>query len=54
LTEIDDYMRLLFAKLGDSYCHSCGKEIKPSSVDAIMGEIKKDYIDKRIFLLKEA
>jgi excinuclease ABC subunit A len=23
LTEIDDYMRLLFAKLGDSYCYSC-------------------------------
>ncbi len=54
LTEIDDYMRLLFAKLGDSYCYSCGKEIKPTSVEFIMDEIKKDYIDKRIFLLKEA
>ncbi|HOG14968.1 MAG TPA: excinuclease ABC subunit UvrA [Candidatus Absconditabacterales bacterium] len=53
LTEIDDYMRLLFAKLGDSYCYSCGKEIKPSSVEAIMNEIKKDYTNKRIFLLKE-
>ena len=54
LTEIDDYMRLLFAKLGDSYCYSCWKEIKPTSIDAIMDEIKKDYIDQRIFLLKEA
>jgi len=54
LTEIDDYMRLLFAKLGDSYCYSCWKEIKPTSIDAIMNEIKKDYIDKRIFLLKDA
>lgn len=54
LTEIDDYMRLLFAKLGDSFCYSCWKEIKATSIDAIMNEIKKDYIDKRIFLLKEA
>ncbi|HKL44384.1 MAG TPA: excinuclease ABC subunit UvrA [Candidatus Absconditabacterales bacterium] len=53
LTEIDDYMRLLFAKLGDSYCYSCGKEIKPTSVDNIMNDIKKKYVDKRIFLLKE-
>ena len=53
LTEIDDYMRLLFAKLWDSYCYSCGKEIKPTSVDNIMNDIKKKYVDKRIFLLKE-
>lgn len=53
LTEIDDYMRLLFAKLWDSFCYSCGKEIKPSSVDIIMTDIKKDYLWKRIFLLKE-
>jgi excinuclease ABC subunit A len=54
LTEIDDYMRLLFAKLGDSYCYSCGKEIKPTSIDVIMDDIKKDYMDQRIFILKEA
>ncbi|MCK9467264.1 MAG: excinuclease ABC subunit UvrA [Candidatus Absconditabacterales bacterium] len=54
LTEIDDYLRLLFAKLGDPYCYSCAKEIKASSVEVIMNEIKEEYIDKRIFLLKEA
>ena len=54
LTEIDDYMRLLFAKLWDSFCYSCGKEIKPNSIDNIMNDIKKNYIWKRVFLLKEA
>ncbi|HRX64126.1 MAG TPA: excinuclease ABC subunit UvrA [Candidatus Absconditabacterales bacterium] len=53
LTEIDDYMRLLFAKLGDSYCYSCGKEIKPNSIENIMNDIKKNYLKKKIFLLKE-
>jgi len=46
-------MRLLFAKLGDSYCYSCGKEIKPNSIENIMNDIKKNYLKKKIFLLKE-
>jgi len=53
LTEIDDYMRLLFAKLWDSYCYKCGKQIKPTSVDQIMDELKKNYLEKKIFLLKD-
>lgn len=53
LTEIDDYLRLLFAKLGDSYCRSCGREIKPENVDNIMNEIKKSYMDQKIFILQE-
>jgi len=54
LTEIDDYLRLLFAKLGNIYCHGCGKEIKPQSVDDIMSDIKKKFLKKKIFLLQES
>lgn len=54
LTEIDDYMRLLFAKLGDSFCYSCGKEIKPKTLEQIMDEVKKKYSGKKVFLLKES
>jgi len=53
LTEIDDYLRLLFAKLWDSYCHGCGKEIKPQSIEQIMKIIRTQYNKKKIFLLKE-
>ncbi len=39
-TEIYDYLRLLFARIGRVYCYGCGKEIKsqhaPQIVDAIM------------------
>ena len=39
VTEIYDYLRLLFARLGRVYCYGCGKEIKsqhaPQIVDAI-------------------
>jgi len=54
LTEIDDYLRLLFAKLGDSYCRSCGKEIKPQTIEWIMKEIEKKYIKQKIYLLQES
>jgi len=54
LTEIDDYLRLLFAKLGDSYCYSCGKEIKPYTIESIMSNIKTEYMNQKIYLLQES
>jgi len=53
LTEIDDYLRLLFAKLGDTYCYSCGKEIKAQNIDDIMKKIRKSHKDKKVFLLQD-
>ena len=54
LTEIDDYLRLLFAKLGDTYCYSCGKIIKPQTIEQIMKSIEDDYGDQKIYLLQES
>lgn len=30
-TEIYDYVRLLYAKIGQTYCHRCGRRIQPES-----------------------
>jgi excinuclease ABC subunit A len=54
LTEIDDYLRLLYAKLGDSYCYNCGKEIKPQTIEQIMNEIQTSYMNQKIYLLQES
>lgn len=54
LTEIDDYIRLLFAKLGDTYCWNCGNKIKPQTVDQILHTMKELYSNQRIYLLKES
>ncbi len=54
LTEIDDYLRLLYAKLGDSYCYNCGKEIKPQTIEQIMKEIQTKYMRQKIYLLQES
>ncbi len=35
ITEIHDYLRLLFARVGVQYCHECGKKIEKQSVSQI-------------------
>ena len=39
VTEIYDYMRLLFARVGDVFCPECGSEIHQQSVDEIVDKI---------------
>lgn len=34
-TEIYDYLRLLFARIGKTYCRQCGNEVKKDTVDEI-------------------
>ncbi len=34
-TEIYDYLRLLFARVGRTYCMNCGREVKKDTVDEI-------------------
>lgn len=41
VTEIYDYLRLLYARVGTPYCPKCGDEIKPQSVDEIVNSILK-------------
>lgn len=38
-TEIYDYLRLLFARLGTPHCPECGKEIKAQTTDQVTDEI---------------
>lgn len=41
VTEIYDYLRLLFANIGIPHCPECGKEIRPQSVDQIIDAVKE-------------
>lgn len=40
VTEVYDYIRLLFARIGVPHCPNCGKEIKPQSVDQIVDAVR--------------
>lgn len=39
VTEVYDYIRLLYARIGIPYCPKCGKPIKPQSVDQIVDAV---------------
>jgi excinuclease ABC subunit A len=53
LTEIDDYLRLLYAKVWDAYCYSCGEPIRAQSVEWIMKQIYDQHRDAKIYILQE-
>ena len=38
-TEIYDYLRLLFARIGQTFCHVCGREVKKDSPESAADEI---------------
>jgi excinuclease ABC subunit A len=38
-TEIYDYLRLLFARVGRTYCANCGREVKKETVDEVADAI---------------
>lgn len=41
ITEIYDYLRLLYARIGIQHCHQCGQKISSMSASDIVGEILK-------------
>ncbi len=51
VTEIYDYLRLLFARIGIPHCPSCGNKIKPESTDEISKQIIKNFSGKNIIIL---
>ena len=51
VTEIYDYFRLLYARIGIPHCPVCGKEIKKQSVDQMVDQILSMEEGTRIQLL---
>ncbi len=51
VTEIYDYLRVLYARVGVPYSPTTGKPIKSQSVSEITDLIIKNNIDKRIYIL---
>ncbi|MCV6607497.1 MAG: excinuclease ABC subunit UvrA [Campylobacterales bacterium] len=41
ITEIYDYLRLLYARVGEQHCHKCGEPISKMSGSDIIGEVQK-------------
>ncbi len=50
ITEIADYLRLLFARLGHAVCWSCGREIAAQTVQQVVDRLVALPADTRLFL----
>ncbi|PCJ94873.1 MAG: excinuclease ABC subunit A [Flavobacteriaceae bacterium] len=51
ITEVYDFLRLLFARAADAYSYNTGKKMVSYSDEQIKELIKKDYQDKKINIL---
>ncbi|MCX7653686.1 MAG: excinuclease ABC subunit UvrA [Fervidobacterium sp.] len=51
VTEIYDYLRVLYAQIGIPHCPSCGKKLQKMSVDEILSHIKQNFTNGRILIL---
>lgn len=51
VTEIYDYLRLLYAKAGDVYCYKCGKPVSQQTIDQIMDAVTAHPNDTRMMIL---
>ncbi|MEK7382470.1 MAG: excinuclease ABC subunit UvrA, partial [Elusimicrobiota bacterium] len=50
VTEIYDYMRLLFARVGQPHCPNCGSRIKKQSAQAIVSDVLRNRSGQSITL----
>lgn len=51
VTEIHDYLRLLYARIGIPHCPVCGREIRQQTVDQIVDQVMTLEAGTRIQLL---
>ncbi|MGB4611794.1 MAG: excinuclease ABC subunit UvrA [Methanothermobacter thermautotrophicus] len=51
ITEIYDYLRLLFARIGKPHCYLCGREIEQQTSTQIVDRIMDDGEGERIIIL---
>ncbi len=51
VTEIYDYLRLMFARIGTPHCPICGNKVVKRTEQAIVEEVLKQYLGKKIIIL---
>ena len=49
-TEVYDYLRLLFARIGKTICFECGKEVKKASTGTVSGWLEEQPEDSKFYL----
>src|SRR5256885_3278038 len=50
MTEINDYLKLLWPRIAKAFCPSCGREIRPETAKSIADEVLRDCGDKNVLI----
>lgn len=50
MTEINDYLKLLWPRIARAFCPSCGREIRPETEQSIAEQILRDRVGKNILI----
>src|SRR5881394_3057728 len=50
MTEINDYLKLLWPRIAKAFCPSCGREIRPETAKSIADEVLRDCADKSVLI----
>lgn len=50
MTELYDYLRLLFARIGKVYCPNCEVKIRTETLDQLITMLQKEYSSKQIII----
>ncbi|HVW99968.1 MAG TPA: hypothetical protein VHA52_06010, partial [Candidatus Babeliaceae bacterium] len=51
ITEISDYLRVLFARIGILYCPKCDQQIRPQTIESIAECLLRDFYGRSIKVL---
>ena len=51
ITEIYDYLRLLYARVGQPHCPLCSEKIKPLALDEIISQITANFLNQDVIIL---
>ena len=50
MTEINDYLKLLWPRISRAFCPNCGREIRPETAQSIAEQILRDCVGKNILI----
>ncbi len=50
MTEINDYLKLLWPRVAQAFCPSCGREIRPETAQSIAEQVLRDCVGKNILI----
>jgi len=51
VTEVYDYLRLLFARVGTPHCYECGRPIAPQTIQQIVDQVLRFPVDTKLHVL---